>query len=561
IKELDTGGLRQSIRIVPLKEADAETVQKLFQDILGGEEGGGDDRLKFIAAGSTTESAYFSTTTKIIPDASKNSLILLGTPANIDKICNFIFKYIDVPIGSADSRIHIKDLRYAKAESLKPILEGIIKPPSSQGSDKRSTVGQFKFFEDVIIAADSGGGDENRGSGNRLIVSANNDDWTRLNAFIDQLDKPAAQVAFEVLIVDITQQMDKALGAQLQTAGMVGAGLNRVNFNNLSEIGQGVVSQESYTTNKDTIPAYKFTDIISKFQANGPATFLTLGAPGVGEANNVWALIRSFFQTNNSHVISQPYLISNNYQECGITVGNTQRVPGPLTTEKGENPRQQLVEKPANTEIKLIPQINYDGIVTLKIDMSINEFTGGSLSGGPNVSKRAVATRVSMAAGEVLVLGGMTKSNQSLTSYKTPILGDIPILGNLFRSHSKKKEEVNLYVFIRPSIIKPNFDGAPDDYTQLKLDYAKYQMIKNDNYAQEYDPIQRWFFKPTNHSIKNTLADARNGIFRPVDNFAFGKNQPKTVNIQHDPYYQTSATAKKVAQKLKTLKSRKKKKA
>jgi general secretion pathway protein D len=554
IKELDTGGLRQSIRIVPLKEADAETVQKLFQDILGGGEVS-DDRLKFIAADSPAESAYFSSTTKIIPDSSKNSLILLGTPANIDKICNFIYKYIDVPIGSADSRIHIRELRYAKAESLKPLLESIIKPPSGQGSDKSSVVGQFKFFEDVIIAADAAGGDENRGAGNRLIISANQSDWVRLNSFIDQLDKPAPQVAFEVLIVDISLKMDKELGSQLQTQGMVGAGLNRVNFNNISAATKE--QQETYEHDKSTIPAFKFTDIIAGFGTTG--SYMTLGTPGVGEANKMWALIRSFFNTNNSHIISQPYLITNNYQECSITVGNTQRVPGPLVTEKGEAKTQQQVEKQANTEVKLTPQINYDGVVTLKLDMTINEFVGSG-PGGPDIAKRTISTKVNMAAGEVLVLGGMTKSNLELNTFKTPILGDIPILGNLFRSSVKKKDEVNLYVFIRPSVIKPSFEGAPDEYTQLKLDYAKYQMIKNDDYSKEHDPVHRWFFKPTNHSIKNTLADARNGVFRPVDNFTYGKGQPKTVDIKYDRYYQAISNVE-VAKKLKKLKSRKKKQA
>ena len=556
IKELDTGGLRQSIRIVPLKEADAETVQKLFQDILGGGEGG-DDRLKFIAADSPAESAYFSSTTKIIPDSSKNSLILLGTPANIDKICNFIYKYIDVPIGTANSRIHIRELRYAKAEALKPLLESIIKPPSGQGSDKSSIVGQFKFFEDVIIAADAAGGDENRGAGNRLIISANQGDWVRLNSFIDKLDKPAPQVAFEVMIVDISLRMDKELGAQLQSQGMVGAGLNRVNFNNIFALPSGTEGKETYTPDNPTIPAYKFTDIINKI---GSGSFLTLGAPGVGEANKMWAFIRSYFNTNNSHIVSQPYLITNNFQECHITVGSTERVPGPLITEKGEAKTQQKVERSANTDVKLTPQINYDGVVTLKIDMSINEFVPGSPESGSNMAKRTIATKVNMAAGEVLVLGGMAKSNLNLSTYKTPILGDIPILGNLFRSTVKIKDEVNLYVFIRPSVIKPSFEGAPDEYTQLKLDYAKYQMIKTDNYSREYDPVHRWFFKPTNHSIKNTLADARNGVFRPVDDFTYGKGQPKTVDIKSDPYYQATVNVE-AAKKLKKLKSRKKKQA
>jgi general secretion pathway protein D len=556
IKELDTGGLRQSIRIVPLKEADADTVQKLFsQDILGGD--GADDRLKFITAENPVEAAYFSSTTKIISDPSKNSLILLGTPSNIDKICNFIYKYVDVPIGSAESRIHIKELRFAKADTLKPILENIIKPPAGQGSDKSSVIGQFKFFEDVIIAADAGGGDENRGAGNRLIISANQGDWSRLEEFIEKLDKPSPQVAFEVMVVDINLAQDKQLGAQLQSKGLLGADLNRVTFNNLTGLSKDV-TQEATAKDPNVIPAYKFTDIISSLKS--PGTFVTLGKTGVGDSNHLWALLQSVFTVNNSHVVSQPYLVTNNFQECSMTVGETRRIPGPLISEKGETARQQKVEKPADTDLKLTPQINVDGVVNLKLEMSFNQFGANDPNTGPPMTKRTMHTRVSMSAGEVLVLGGMTKSHQDVSAYRTPLLSSIPILGNLFRSTVKKKSETNLYVFIRPSIIKPNFDGAPDEYTQLKLDYAKYQMIKNDAYTKEQDPVQRWFFKPTNHSIKSTLADARNGIFRPIDNFTYGRGQPKTVDIKHDPYFRAAATIENSKQRA-ALKSRKKTKA
>ena len=82
-------------------------------------------------------------------------------------------------------------------------------------------------------------------------------------------------------------------------------------------------------------------------------------------------------------------------------------------------------------------------------------------------------------------------------------------------------------------------------------------MIKNDNYSKDNDPVQQWFFKPTNHSIKNTLADARNGVFRPIDDFTYGKQQPKTVDIGYDSYYQASTNIEN-RKKAKPLKSRRK---
>jgi general secretion pathway protein D len=201
----------------------------------------------------------------------------------------------------------------------------------------------------------------------------------------------------------------------------------------------------------------------------------------------------------------------------------------------------------ASNKVVLTPQINSLGTVDLKLDVTLEEFSG--TGNDITKTKQALTTKMSMAAGEVLVLGGLTKNRHDESIYKTPILGDIPFIGMLFRSKTKIKTESNLYIFIRPSIIKPRFEGAPDEYTQLKLDYAKYQIMKNDSYAKDKDPIQRWFFKPTNQSIKQKLADANRGILRPVDNFTYGRMQPKSVNMAEDPYFQGREAIAKAKEK------------
>jgi hypothetical protein len=129
--------------------------------------------------------------------------------------------------------------------------------------------------------------------------------------------------------------------------------------------------------------------------------------------------------------------------------------------------------------------------------------------------------------------------------YKTPLLADVPILGNLFKSKTKKKAESNLYIFIRPSIIKPRFEGQPDEYTQLKLDYAKLQVMRNDTYIPDGDPIQRWFFSPTHQSVKERVTDAGKGILRPVDKYIFGYDRPKSVKIKDDPYFKVTEALEK----------------
>ncbi len=174
IKELDLGGLSEQIRVIPLRHANSDTVSQLFQEIL--QTASQQERVIRFAEKEKKERAYFSTSTKIFPDSSKNSLILFGTEKNINKVVEFIYKYIDVPIGGAQSRLHIKEIKYAKAEDLKMILDEIVKPPAGQASDKSIVVGEYKFFEDVVISAERMAEEGSRGGGNRLIIACKTDD-------------------------------------------------------------------------------------------------------------------------------------------------------------------------------------------------------------------------------------------------------------------------------------------------------------------------------------------------------------------------------------------------
>jgi general secretion pathway protein D len=543
IKELDTGGLRESIKIITLKETNPDSVARLFDEIIGEKE----RTTRFFSLKGGKETVYFSADTKIISYPAKNALILLGTEKNLEKITNFVYKYIDIPSGSAESRLHIKEIRYAKAESFKTILDGII---NRQESDKKILVGKYKLFEDVIISTEEVS-EGSRGGGNRLIVACNRDDWKRLCKIIDRLDRPQPQIAFEVMIVDVGEEQAKALGTQTQTRENIGMGINCMQFKNLDS-GVGIEKKEGDVKKETKIK--RFIELADILGAGSPA-FLTFGRAGAPDngGTDIWAIIRSAFRVLNSHIITQPYLVTNNGQECIIDISQTKKVQGALTPAgKNDTAKETKEDKKAGTIVILTPYINTDGVVDLKIKIDVDEFiaAAGGLTDS-SITRREINTKTSVLAGEVLVLGGIKKSNLAENIYKTPVLGDIPIIGNLFKSKGKIKTESNLYVFIRPSIIKPKFDGIPDEYTQLKLDYAKYQMFKNDTYVKDKDPIQRWFFRPTHGTVHQRLADAGKFKFPQIDNFTYGKQQPRSVNIKEDPYFKVSESIKHARAKLK----------
>jgi general secretion pathway protein D len=428
-------------------------------------------------------------------------------------------------------------------------------------------VGEYKFFEDVIVAAEKGGEEGSAwGAGNRLIIACNRDDWKRLEVLIEKLDKPQPQVAMEVLIVNIDANLSKQLGAQHYGffGKKLGLGINEFETYNLSQAHPKSASSGSGSGGASgaTNSVQQYIQLAgSEYEGISSPSFMTLGrAAAVGgdpAKENIWSIIKAVFNITNSNVISQPFLVANNNQKCNITASFKKRIPGKLISNKGEPVRQEQEEKEAKTSVDITPRINLGGYVDLNINVSIDEFNEG-VPGQIIINTRMIETQSRMLAGEVLVLGGLTRSDMLESEYKTPILGDIPILGSLFKNKTRTRHEANLYVFIRPSIIKPRFEGGADEYTQLKLDYAKYQMMKNDSYVKDKDPVQRWYFKPTNHTVKQKVDDWKKGLFRPIDDYAQGKYAPREVNISEDPYFKVSEALEKKKKERRALKEKKK---
>jgi len=530
IKELDTGGMRESIKIIKLSHADATEVADLFSKHIMERKETGKKPIRFFGPTQKKEITYFSNTTKIIPEVRRNSLILLGLNHNIDRIIEFIHKYIDIPMDAAQSRIHIKELKYTEAITLKPILQRITRPP--QAKKKGAVVGEFKYFEDVVIQAErSKVGKEDRGSGNRLIIACNKDDWRRLEKLINKLDKPQPQIALEIMIVDIEGSKVRELAAQIrQKTGKT--------------LGHGLHGLATHITDIKNIQ-HPQPNLIDAAKGGPGTTSITFG-----KAGDIWAVIKTVLASTQSNIITQPFLVTTNNIPAVFKTSIKKLLDGKITRLGSGSSTRAVDEVEAMTKVTITPRINLDGIIDLQIRIELSEFlAGGAEADQPDRTTRDVISRLSMATGEVLVLGGLTKDKVTVNRRKTPILSDIPFLGNLFKGKSKTIAKTNIYIFIRPSIIKPRFDGSPDQYTQLKLDYAKYQIFSAEELHKTKDPIQRWFFKPEKQSVKQRLEDMKKGVFRPLDNYIEGRTQPRSVRIERDPYYRTEEELAKMEAK------------
>ena len=332
------------------------------------------------------------------------------------------------------------------------------------------------------------------------------------------------------MIVDVNIESDAELKAQFlpKHKGMLGK--------NINPYFETAIAAQSV----DLIDAA--TPPVNNIRTGKSGTNITFGTlPGT-----LWGSIKAVLNKTNSNVIIEPYITTNNNLECIIDATETRQVDANFSEKSlATSPIREKKEKTASTIVKLTPKINLDGSIDLKVFIDITNFTETDKPTNPNTSTRKMDTRFHVETGEIIVLGGLTKSKHVSDFYKVPILGDIPIIGNLFKSKTQIKTKANLYVFIRPSIIKPKIDGTPDEYTQMKLDYAKHQIYEHDTFTSDKDPIQRWFFKPAKQSVTQKIKDTKAGVFRPIDNYATGYNEPIDVDMQNDTYYRAEKTASK----------------
>jgi len=524
IKELDLGGIRQTIKILQLQHANADQLAKLFNEQIIGQQSQ-DNKIRIIAEDKRRDLSFFSKETKILTDPARNRLIFMGMEDAISKVIEFINKYLDVPLDKAGSRIHVKELKYYNAADMKDLLSAIIASPANQ-SQASMVDGSYRFFQDVVVSTDasrSDGQSSTRGSGgNRLIVSCSDEDWKRLCQFIDEIDKAQPQLALEIMIVDLRVADNKALGTQLRAPnGLAGNNIHGSSFMLTPTSNTSVNAFDTTATN-----------LLSRVQVDANSSIISFGD---ASSNQVWGAIRAMYSIDHTNIITQPYLIVNNNTKV-VEKMTDKRPTYSVESNNSSNPMQTLQTAPATINTTITPHANASGIVTLDIDITVDEYKS-SVYQNLDTTNRQITTRASMAAGEVLVLGGLTSTRHTVSHFAIPGLSAIPVVGNLFKDTTLTNVKNNLYIFIRPTFVKPHTDLGVDEYTQLKLDYAKYQVMSYNSMATSKDPIQRYFFGSRSYSPKERLQNAQAHRMPIIDDYAERRRMPNEVEITKDPLF------------------------
>ena len=372
-----------------------------------------------------------ATGTQVVADGRTNRLILLGPPAARAKLMALAKSLDTATSRSANTRV-IR-LRHSDAKSLAETLGEIsekLKPESGgEGTGKPQT---------VLIRADE--------SLNALVLLAEPDVVATLEDIVRQLDVPRAQVMVEAAIVEVSGDISDALGVQwaVDARGSTG-GLGGTNFSgtglSVGSVLQAIQDQGNGTDNNtlNNLP---------------DGAIIGLGTDSFG------VLITALSANSKSNLLSTPSLLTLDHQKAEILVG--QNVPfqtGSFTTSGSgaDNPFTTIERQDIGVTLKVTPHINDGASLRLEIEQEISSIA--PTSQGVNAvdlitNKRSIKSTILAENGQVIVLGGLIQDDVTQADSKVPLLGDIPLLGRLFRSTKETRIKRNLMVFLRPTVIR-----------------------------------------------------------------------------------------------------------
>ncbi|MDH5472230.1 MAG: type II secretion system secretin GspD [Gammaproteobacteria bacterium] len=428
------------LEIIPLKHASANELVRILNSLQGK------------TAGTTPQTQQIT----LAADERTNSILMSGERAERLKIRATI-AHLDTPLEN-DGNTHVIYLNYAKAEDMVKILTGVEKTQTQAAKGKVAAPVSSNIPAD--IQADE--------ATNAIIITASPDVVRRLKSIIRQLDIRRAQVLVESIIAEISNNKSKQYGSQFAIGGDVNAtGSTPIGVSNFGG-NSGILGLLAARTN----PASAASVI-----GDG----ITLGA-GSDKGTRFAFLLKALAGDGATNILSTPSIVTLDNQEAKIVVGkNVPFVTGQFTNTGAAtgtvNPFQTIERQDVGITLKVTPQINEGDTIKLDIEQEVSSLAAGAdTSSGPTTNKRTLNTSVLVEDGEILILGGLIDDTMLDSEQRVPILGDIPILGWLFRSHTTTKDKQNLMVFMRPSILRDKYSAQQQ--TNEKYNYLRAQQIQ-----------------------------------------------------------------------------------
>ena len=429
LKLIDTDQKREGAELVFLKNASAESVATVVKEWLGSKDKGPRPAGQPAAAG---------TGGLILADNRLNALILFGNAKDKDDIKKLI-TLIDVIPPTTSSKVNVYYLENADAVEVAKVLDGVVKGSSAAqvpGQPGAAAAPQQSPFEGgkISITPDK--------ATNSLVIMASPTDYQNLLQVVQKLDRRSRQVFVQALIAEVSLDKLKDIGLQW---GLLGA-----------------ASDGKYATVVGQYdPMGAISQIAGILGTSGISSLVTIPSPT--PAN--FAAVLHALQTNGAlNVLSTPNIMTTDNKEAEIFVGENVPFAGQIQTTGTGFSTQSIDRKDTGITLKIKPQISEGEYVKLDIYQEISAVKDtiiiGTSSQDRTTTKRSAKTTVVAKNSDTVVIGGLIQDQDQETISKIPLLGDIPLLGWLFKTKNVKRSKTNLMIMLTPHIIKDARDMA-----------------------------------------------------------------------------------------------------
>lgn len=477
IKDLDSS-INDRLTVIPLRHVDAQRMMEL----LGALTGSGSGTASSGSGGSVSSAG--GGLINIIADPVSDRLLVKGSPEMTAKVRDMVAQLDTLP-SKRLSGLRVFRLKYASATHIADMLRGLLANQSINSIGDQSTLQATSMFNSASNSSSSTnttnttsqpntsttGSPLNTSSNatvgnhqsiqqnrpfsiiadqtqNSVIVNASPELMAEIELAIEQLDTRRDQVLIQAAIIEISGNDSEQLGVQW-ALGSANSGIGIVNFNN---VGASVLGLANEAIRK--VPGTAAGAIAGALLGVG-----TTRTDGAGNREFYGAILQAINKTNSANLLSMPSILTLDNEKANILVGqNVPFVTGSYTTSSNSstNPFQTVSRQDVGINLNVIPHIGEKGTVRLEISQEVSSIVDGTLSNvsGVVTNKNLIKTTVLADNQQTIALGGLIRDNSIYGQQKVPGLGDIPIIGNLFRSKSKSSDKKNLIIFLQPTILR-----------------------------------------------------------------------------------------------------------
>ena len=388
---------------------------------------------------------------KILPDARTNSLIVVANPQDTEMI-EQLASQLDIERPLEASNVHVIYLKNAQAKEAAQSLTNAL--------SNLQVAGALDATQSIQIAPDEGT--------NALIITASAQDFEVISTITEKLDIVREQVLVEMLIVEVSED-------------------------DLEEIGIDWATLDDAVTS--SVRAFASTNFGTRVDyVSGDLEGLSVGAwRQAGSGVTIGAILHALQKKTGVNILSTPHIMTSNHQKAKIIVGeNRPYVMESRVTETTDFLTPTVIKtyeyKDVGISLEIVPHISQGGLVRLEI---ISEFTKliedvtTTSSDTPTTAKRQAETVVSMNSGATVVIGGLIRDEKVTVEKKVPLVGDIPLIGELFKYQKDTLEKTNLIIFITPHVLTTSQDLQ--NITNIKSEEMdkKIEAIQEDEWFQD----------------------------------------------------------------------------